>query len=81
MPDLQGSAWDEEDGSLADEALTWTDSVSGTLGTGSTLYAQVLTPGWHTLTLTAVDSDGMTGADRVRVCVDCTAAFLPLILR
>jgi uncharacterized repeat protein (TIGR01451 family) len=76
---LQGAGSDPEDGPLGDAALSWRDSVSGTLGTGSQLVLPGgLGPGWHTLTLTASDSDGMTGSDSVRVCVGCPQADLTL---
>jgi hypothetical protein len=78
---LKGGAWDKEDGNLPGSALTWTDSISGTLGTGEELYILPLSPGWHTITLTATDSDGMTGSDSVRVCVGCTRIWLPLVLK
>jgi hypothetical protein len=31
------------------------------------------------VTLTATDSDGMTGSDSVRVCVGCARIWLPLV--
>jgi hypothetical protein len=79
---LWGLGADPEDGPLADAALTWTDSISGTLGIGSEVeLPQGLGRGWHTITLTARDSDGMTGTDSVRVCVGCATIYLPVIVR
>jgi uncharacterized repeat protein (TIGR01451 family) len=76
---LLGAGSDPEDGPLGDAALSWRDSVSGTLGAGSQLVLPAgLGPGWHTLTLTASDSEGMTGSDSVRVCVGCPQADLTL---
>jgi hypothetical protein len=54
---LSGAAYDPDDGVLAGSALQWSDSVQGTLGTGSPLSVY-LHPGSHTITLTATDSDG-----------------------
>jgi hypothetical protein len=79
---LWGLGSDPEDGPLPDAALTWTDSISGTLGTGSEVeLPQGLGRGWHTITLTARDSDGMTGTDSVQVCVGCATIYLPVIVR
>ncbi len=51
---LTGAAYDVDDGVLAGAALQWSNSVQGT---GSPLTAN-LSPGSHTITLTATDSDG-----------------------
>ena len=79
---LQGAAWDEEDGYLSDGAFGWTDDVSGALGTGAVLTVPALTPGWHTLTLAAQDSDNMTGTATVTVFIGSTFyVHLPIIER
>jgi hypothetical protein len=77
---LQGVAWDAEDGSLGEAALVWSDSVSGMLGTGSILYTVSLSPGWHTITLTATDSDGMSTSVSVTIRVGWMV-YLPVIVR
>ena len=79
LVELQGPAWDEEDGNLSDAALTWTDNISGTLGTGEWLYVPSLSPGWHTITLTATDSDGMVGTDAIHIFIG-QPFYLPLLL-
>ncbi|MCX6032877.1 MAG: hypothetical protein NT169_26775 [Chloroflexi bacterium] len=79
---LWGLGCDPEDAALDDPALSWTDSISGTLGTGSEIeLPEGLSRGWHTVTLTATDSDGMTGAASVRVCVGCATVYLPMLLK
>jgi uncharacterized repeat protein (TIGR03803 family) len=54
---LTGGAYDADDGVLSGTALEWSDSVQGSLGSGSPLTVK-LKPGSHTITLTATDSDG-----------------------
>ena len=77
---LEGMAWDPEDGLLPSTNLTWTDSLSGVLGTGGSLYVSSLAQGIHTITLTARDGDGMTGAHEVRIFVGWRQ-YLPIVLR
>ena len=57
---LQGSAYDLEDGTLDDAAFLWSSSIDGDLGTGASLNTSELTTGDHIITLTVIDSDGMT---------------------
>jgi len=54
---LTGGAFDADDGVLTGKALVWSDSVQGSLGSGSPLTAK-LNAGVHTISLTATDSDG-----------------------
>ena len=67
---LAGSATDPQDGALADAALAWSSSIDGALGTGSSLEVASPSVGVHTVTLTATDSDGNTGAASVSVLVE-----------
>jgi len=78
---LWGLGLDPEEGALGDAALSWSDSVSGTLGTGKELeLPNSLAPGWHTVTLTATDGDGMASADSVTVYVGrLLHIWLPLV--
>ena len=66
---LQGAAFDDEDGTLEGQALTWRSDRDGLLGHGESVAASDLSPGLHTLTLTARDSDGNTARGEVRVTV------------
>lgn len=65
-----GSATDPQDGTLGDAALAWSSSIDGALGTGSPLEVASPSVGVHTITLTATDSDGNTGAASVSVLID-----------
>jgi bacterial leucyl aminopeptidase len=78
-----GSASDAEDGSLSG-SIRWTDSVSGLLGTGSTITA-TLSGGAHTVTASVTDSAGSTTTSTVSFTVSApgcdttyTATGLPL---
>jgi cysteine-rich repeat protein len=68
---LRGAARDVEDGRLPDTALRWSSDLNGNLGTGGTviLAGSVLVPGTHVLTLTATDSDALTGTATVPLVV------------
>lgn len=66
---FNGSAYDLEDGSLGDSTLTWSSSLDGFLGTGSSILA-TLSPGLHTITLTAVDSNLNSAFFTVQIGVD-----------
>jgi hypothetical protein len=66
---LSGRGWDVEDGPLSGASLVWTSNRSGILGTGGDLAVAGLPSGWHTLTLRATDSDGMTAVATARIYV------------
>ncbi|MFA6009703.1 MAG: hypothetical protein WC799_06955 [Desulfobacteraceae bacterium] len=56
---FSSSASDKEDGDL-NSSISWTSSLSGALGNGSSIRA-VLSSGNHTITARATDSKGKTG--------------------
>jgi hypothetical protein len=76
---LSGGAWDPEDAKLTGTALLWTDSVSGTLGTGTDLPVR-FAPGWHTVTLTATDSEGKSASASVTFRIGYRV-YLPVMER
>ncbi len=55
---------DAEDGYIDGNALTWTSSIDGTIGTDTLCYAS-LSVGEHVIVLTATDNDQATGKDSV----------------
>ncbi|MGB5620453.1 MAG: hypothetical protein WBM78_26670, partial [Desulfobacterales bacterium] len=57
---FSGTGTDVEDGQLNDDALVWTSSIDGPIGTGPTLITSALTPGDHDITFSATDSSGAT---------------------
>jgi len=77
---LRGSATDLEDGSIPEGDLTWSSDVQGELGKGYEVAINTLTPGSHTLTLTAVDSQGVDGSASVNVTIG-HGLFLPAVQR
>ncbi|MBN1137651.1 MAG: right-handed parallel beta-helix repeat-containing protein [Anaerolineae bacterium] len=81
---LQGSAYDLEEGVLGGPDLAWISDQDGLLGTGDTLWDVALAPGSHTLTLTAIDGQGLQGQAVVTVTVGGGAehpVYLPLVVR
>ena len=76
---LKGYAYDMEDGTLDDQALSWSSDQDGALGTGSQVLV-TLSPGWHTITLTATDGDANQGAETINVLVGYRL-YLPAILK
>lgn len=67
---LAGSATDREDGALPPESLTWESNLDGFLGVGAQLEPANLSPGYHVLTLTAEDSQGLTAQAQVGIVID-----------
>jgi len=66
---FEGSGEDPEDGELTGDALTWESDRDGQLGTGQSVSLSGLSPGQHTVTLTATDSEGSTAQASVGAAV------------
>ena len=66
---MTANATDVEDGNISGAAVTWTSSVDGALGSGTTVLA-VLSSGWHTITVTATDSLGASVTDSVQLLMN-----------
>jgi hypothetical protein len=82
---LEGAGMDLEDGSLGDSALSWVSNLDGALGAGQLLEVN-LSPGVHTITLTATDSGGLTSTTNIQVTVVAQTTstnnlFLPLVVK
>lgn len=77
---LQGSAYDMEDGTLADAAFAWSSDRDGGLGNGASLNTSELSTGTHLLTLTVTDSQGQTGTAQRTIVIAEESANEPLTL-
>jgi hypothetical protein len=73
---LQGAGFDPEDGAIED--LSWRSSLDGSLGIGSSLPVAGLSPGLHSVTVTARDSDGNAATRTEQVLVAGAAPTLEL---
>jgi outer membrane protein assembly factor BamB len=81
---LSGAVYDPEDGYLAPEALSWSVSGLGTVGSGEALMLSGLTDGEYTLTLNASDSNAQGGSTSVTFQIGelpiVHRVYLPVIL-
>ncbi|OQB26002.1 MAG: hypothetical protein BWY10_02351 [Chloroflexi bacterium ADurb.Bin180] len=77
---LHGIVTDREDGPLSGAGLTWSSDRDGPLGSGANVAAPALSRGWHTITVTAHDSDGLSGSAAVRVLVG-QRMWLPAVIK
>lgn len=67
---FQAQANDPEDGALTGDDVAWESDVDGALGTGTSLTVNDLSPGEHTITVTATDSDGATAEASIGIIVE-----------
>ena len=67
---LQATAFDPEDRTLSSEAISWSSSLDGDLGTGSELVVDDLSAGTHTITAMVTDSDGLTDTSSFELEID-----------
>ncbi len=66
---LDGEAYDAEDGSMPDSALTWSSDKDGELGTGRKVSSDSLSVGAHVISLVAVDSAGNRGTANIALTI------------
>jgi hypothetical protein len=63
------TATDPEQGALSGDAVQWSSSIDGVLGTGTSLTVSTLSGGLHEITVTATDAAGATGTASIGVLV------------
>ena len=66
---LEGGGYDHEDGPLEGDSLSWSSSIDGMIGLGRYLSPDDLSPGEHTITLAAEDSDGNLGMTSIAISI------------
>jgi hypothetical protein len=66
---VTGYATDLEDGNITGNALVWSSSINGIMGSGNEITFATLSPGSHTITLTATDSFGLSSSDSINLTV------------
>ena len=64
-----GAASDPDDGTLGDSAYSWNSDRDGNLGQGHELRITNLSPGEHTITLTATDKNGTSSQTSIVIVV------------
>lgn len=72
---LSGGAMDNQDGPLEGASLQWTSDREGPLGEGGTVHTSLFELGWHTITLTARNSLGLTATATQRILVGADYDF------
>ena len=72
-----GEAVDAEDGAVTGDALSWSSSLDGDLGTGGTVSTTSLSLGDHVVTLTASDLQGQTGSASVSLRITSLTGLAP----
>ncbi|MFO7885765.1 MAG: choice-of-anchor U domain-containing protein [Desulfobacteraceae bacterium] len=76
---FSASVTDAEDEQLTGSALVWNSDIDDVIGTGVTPSA-VLSPGKHTITLMAIDSQGDSAEDSISLTVEAGQENDPLAL-
>ena len=72
---FQGSATDWEDGEVPAGSLFWLSDIDGVLGAGPTLELNNLSPGLHTITFAALDSESEEASMQTTVLVGVPAGL------
>jgi hypothetical protein len=74
---ISGAAQDAEDRNVPQDAMTWSSSIDGRLGTGPEVITRGLSAGTHTITLEARDTAGAIGSASIELVVDGSTVEAP----
>ena len=72
-----GAAVDATDGNLSGGSMTWSSSLDGVIGSGSTVAVSTLSLGNHVISLSAVDSAGYIGLAEISLVI--VSAVVPSV--
>ena len=72
---LHASGWDLEDQYMADNAFTWSSSLSGLIGIGRQMLVASLPAGVHTITLRGTDASGLFIEKSVAITITARSLF------
>lgn len=72
-----GAATDAEESALTGNALSWSSSVDGSIGSGASFTTDSLSKGTHVITLTATDNRGLADSTTITITVNPVANTLP----
>ncbi|HYH44945.1 MAG TPA: PxKF domain-containing protein, partial [Thermoanaerobaculia bacterium] len=78
---MRAHAYDADDGILDGDAVRWTSSLDGALGSGASLPLTTLSAGRHTLTVEASDRNGNSASASVQIVVAGGPPTLQLTVR
>jgi hypothetical protein len=72
-----GTATDAEENTLKGSSLSWTSSLDGHIGSGTSFTTDNLSKGTHVITLTATDSQGLADSATVSITINPENNTLP----
>ncbi|MFO8010338.1 MAG: PKD domain-containing protein [Dehalococcoidia bacterium] len=72
-----GTAFDKDEIPIMGESLVWESSIDGEIGTGATVTSSDLSAGSHTITFTAMDSEGDTASESISIKVNLATGIIP----
>ncbi len=75
---FSGSANDSQDGNIGND-LSWTSSIDGSIGTGTSFSTSSLSAGSHTITASVTDSGGLSDSAQVGITVSTPSNAPPSV--
>ena len=81
MVQLEGVAYDIDDGILDGKSVTWRSSLDGVLGSGALFQTTALSAGVHQVTMQATDGDGNSASAQTSISIAGAAPTVNLAVR